>query len=107
MSIFEYNEEEEMRKLREAEREIWQRRGRMEGQAKGIAEGRVEGRVEGKAESVLEVLELYEQVPEYVKKRISEEKDIEILSAWLKEAARAGSLEKFMEKTGLKVPENQ
>ena len=46
-------------------------------------------------------------VPEYVKKRISEEKDIEILSAWLKEAVRAGSLEKFMEKTGLKVPENQ
>ena len=107
MSIFEYNEEEEMRKLREAEREIWQRRGRIEGQAKGIAEGRVEGRVEGKAESVLEVLELYEQVPEYVKKRISEEKDIEILSAWLKEAVRAGSIETFLEKTGLKVPENQ
>ena len=111
MSIFEYNEEEEMRKLREAEREIWQRRGRIEGQAKGIAEGRVEGRaegrVEGKAESVLEVLELYEQVPEYVKKRISEEKDFEILSAWLKEAVRAGSIETFLEKTGLKVPENQ
>ena len=99
MSIFEYNEEEEMRKLREAEREIWQRRGK--------AEGKAEGKTEGKAESVLEVLELYEQVPEYVKKRISEEKDIEILSAWLKEAVRAGSLEKFMEKTGLKVPENQ
>ena len=99
MSIFEYNEEEEMRKLREAEREIWQRRGK--------AEGKAEGKTEGKAESVLEVLELYEQVPEYVKKRILEEKDIEILSAWLKEAVRAGSLEKFMEKTGLKVPENQ
>ena len=95
MSIFEYNEEEEMRKLREAEREIWQRRGK------------AEGKTEGKAESVLEVLELYEQVPEYVKKRISEEKDIEILSAWLKEAVRAGSIETFLEKTGLKVPENQ
>ena len=95
MSIFEYNEEEEMRKLREAEREIWQRRGK------------AEGKTEGKAESVLEVLELYEQVPEYVKKRISEEKDIEILSAWLKEAVRAGSMETFWEKTGLKVPENQ
>ena len=110
MSIFEYNEEEEMRKLREAEREIWQRRGRMEGQAKGIAEGRVEGRaegrVEGKAESVLEVLELYEQVPEYVKKRISEEKDIEILSAWLKEAAKAESVEDFLENTGLKESQN-
>lgn len=95
MSIFEYNEEEEMRKLREAEWEIWQRRGK------------AEGKTEGKAESVLEVLELYEQVPEYVKKRISEEKDIEILSAWLKEAVRAGSMETFLEKTGLKVPENQ
>ena len=103
MSIFEYNEEEEMRKLREAEREIWQRRGKAEGKT----EGKAEGRVEGKAESVLEVLELYEQVPEYVKKRISEEKDIEILSAWLKEAVRAGSIETFLEKTGLKVPENQ
>ena len=103
MSIFEYNEEEEMRKLREAEWEIWQRRGKAEGKT----EGKAEGRVEGKAESVLEVLELYEQVPEYVKKRISEEKDIEILSAWLKEAVRAGSMETFLEKTGLKVPENQ
>ena len=46
-------------------------------------------------------------VPEYVKKRILEEKDIVILSAWLKEAVRAGSMETFLEKTGLKVPENQ
>ena len=46
-------------------------------------------------------------VTEYVKKRILAENDIKILSAWLKEAARAGSMEKFLEKTGLKVPENQ
>ena len=56
---------------------------------------------------MLEVLELYGQVPEYVKKRILEENDIEILSAWLKEATRAGSIEKFLEKTGLNVPENK
>ena len=87
MSIFEYNEEEEMKKLREGEREIWQRRV--------------------KAESVLEVLELYGQVPEYVKRRISGEYNIEILSAWLKEAAKAGSIEKFLEKTGLKPPEDE
>ena len=91
MSIFKYNEEEEVRKLREAEREIWQRRGK----------------AEGKAESVLEVLELYEQVPEYVKRRILEENNIKILSSWLKEAARAESMKKFLEKTGLKVPENK
>ena len=31
MSIFEYNEEEEMRKLREGEREIWEKRGKAKG----------------------------------------------------------------------------
>ena len=70
MSIFEYNEEEEMRKLREGEREIWQRRV--------------------KAESVLEVLELYGQVPEYVRMRILKEDNIQQLSTWLKEAAKSG-----------------
>ena len=84
MSIFEYNEEEEMRKLREGEREIWERRG--------------------KAESVLEVLELYGQVPEYVRMRILKEDNIQQLSAWLKEAEKAESIEDFQEKTGLKEP---
>ena len=84
MSIFEYNEKEEMRKLREGEREIWEKRG--------------------KAESVLEVLELYGQVPEYVRMRILKEDNIQQLSAWLKEAAKAESIEDFQEKTGLKEP---
>ena len=84
MSIFEYNEEEEMRKLREGEWEIWERRG--------------------KAESVLEVLELYGQVPVYVRMRILKEDNIQQLSAWLKEAAKAESIEDFQEKTGLKEP---
>ena len=78
MSIFEYNEEEEMRKLREGEREIWERRV--------------------KAESVLEVLELYGQVPEYVRMRILKEDNIQQLSTWLKEAAKAESLEEFLKK---------
>ena len=82
MSIFDYNEKEEMRKLREGEREIWEKRG--------------------KAESVLEVLELYGQVPEYVRMRILKEDNIQQLSAWLKEAAKAESIEDFLEKTGLK-----
>ena len=88
MSIFEYNEEEEMRKLRKGEQEI----------------GEKKGEIKGKAESVLEVLEVYGQVPEYVKKRILEENDIRLLSAWLKEAAKAESIEDFQEKTGLKEP---
>ena len=36
-----------------------------------------------------------------------EENNIKILSSWLKEAARAESMKKFLEKTGLKVPENK
>ena len=94
MSIFEYNEEEEMRKLREGEHQI------------GKEEGKVEGKAEGKAESVLEVLELYGQVPEYAEKRILEEDDIKLLSVWLKEAAKAGSVEGFLKKTGLKEDQN-
>ena len=87
MSIFEYNEEEEMRKLREGEREIWQRRV--------------------KAESVLEVLELYGQVPEYVRMRILREDNMQQLSSWLKEAVKAESLEAFLEKTGLRESPNR
>ena len=95
MSIFEYNEEEEMRKLRKGEQEIGEKRGEIKG---------IKGKIKGKAESVLEVLEVYGQVPEYVKKRILEENDIGLLSAWLKEAAKAESIEDFQEKTGLKEP---
>ena len=94
MSIFEYNEEEEMRKLRKGEQEIGEKRGEIKGEIKG--------KIKGKAESVLEVLEVYGQVPEYVKKRILEENDIGLL--WLKEAAKAESIEDFQEKTGLKEP---
>ena len=86
MSIFEYNEEEEMKKLRRGEQEIGERRGK----------------VEGKAESVLEVLALHGQVPEYVKSHILAEDNMEVLSSWLKDAAKAESIEDFLEKTGLK-----
>ena len=67
---------------------------------------RIRRYADGKAESVLEVLEVYGQVPEYVERRILGEKDIEILSAWLKEAAKAESVEDFLENTGLKESQN-
>ena len=82
MSIFEYNEEEEMRKLREAEREIWQRRGK----------------AEGKAEFVLELLEELGTVPDDLRKEILAERDLEKLSAWHKLAARCGTIEEFYRK---------
>ena len=80
-----------MRKLREGEREIWERRGK----------------AEGKAETVLEVLEMYGQVPEYVRMRILREDNMQQLSSWLKEAVKAESLEAFLEKTGLRESPNR
>lgn len=39
--------------------------------------------------------------PEALQTRIESEKDLQILTSWLKAAARADSLEEFQEKTGL------
>ena len=89
VSIFEYNEEEELKKLRRAEFRS------------GKEEGRVEGKAEGKAESVLLLLELKGNVPEYLKGRILAETDDALLEAWLRAAAEAETVEAFMRETGL------
>ena len=95
MSIFEYNEEEEMRKLREGEREIWEKRGKIKGQ------------VEGLARSCLFALESHGTVPEWLKKRIMEETDPEPVEEWMRAAITTDSVEDFLGKTGLKAPENE
>lgn len=59
MSIFEYNQEEEMKKIRAAEYSV----GEEAGIEKGRVLGRVEGKAEGKAEAVLELLEVLGEVP--------------------------------------------
>ena len=41
MSIFEYNEEEEMRKLRKGEQEIGEKRGEIKGEIKGKIKGEI------------------------------------------------------------------
>ena len=69
MSILEYNEEEELKKIRASERrggydDGWNA-GRIEGEAAGKIVGRIEGeavgkkagRIEGKKEALLEILE--------------------------------------------------
>ena len=85
MSIFEYNEEEEMRKLREGEREIWEKRGK----------------AEGKAEDLLLILEFRWTVPGWLKERIFQETDALQLESWMKAAMSAGTMKDFLEKTGL------
>ncbi len=89
MSIFEYNEEEEMRKLREGEREIWEKRGKAKGKAKG------------KAEDLLLILEFRWTVPGWLKERIFQEAGALQLESWMKAAMSVGTMKDFLEKTGL------
>ena len=85
MSILEYDREEELKKLRDAEYE----------------NGKTDGRAEGKAEALLLILEFRRKVPGWLKARIFQETDAPCLESWMKEAMRAGTLEDFLEKTGL------
>ncbi len=97
VSIFEYNEEEELKKLRRAEFQS----GMEEGIARGIEQGLIRGKAEGKAESVLLLLEMKGSVPEHLRERMIAETDTALLMDWLRTAAEVGSVEAFMEKTGL------
>ena len=97
VSIFEYNEEEELKKLRRAEFQS----GMEEGIAQGIEQGLVQGKAEAKAESVLLALEMKGSVPERLRRRICSETDSALLENWLRLAIEAGTIEIFMQKTGL------
>ena len=84
MSIFEYNEEAHMKSIRE----------------EGYDEGEIAGRIMGRAEDILELLEDYGQIPQKLRDRICAEKNLDVLKQWLKEAAKAASLEEFVDKMG-------
>ena len=53
---------------------------------------------QGKADDVLELLGELGQVPEPLRIRVTSQKDVSILSAWLKLAARADSIEEFLDR---------
>ncbi|MDO4332489.1 MAG: hypothetical protein Q4C58_07335 [Eubacteriales bacterium] len=80
MSIFEYNEEEEMRKIRKAEYEC--------------------GLEEGRAKDILLLLEDLGNISKELHDRIMQTRDQELLGKWLKLAARAKSIEDFAEAVG-------
>ena len=90
----------------------WEKRERLirmeeyaDGEAAGIQKGKAAGLREGKAvgirDSLLELLQEFGDIPEALQTRIESEKDLQVLTSWLKVAARADSLEEFQEKTGL------
>lgn len=72
MSIFEYNEEEELKKIRVSEFQV------------------------GKAESVLELLEESGSLSDELRNRILREKNPAQLTKWLKTAAKASSIDDFI-----------
>ena len=82
MSIFEYNEEAVFEVVRKDEYE------------KGLQEGIIAG----KAGDILELLEDVGAVPEEVREKISHETNLEILKRWHKQAAKAESIDAFVEK---------
>ena len=60
-----------------------------------IADGKMEGKIEGKIESILEFLGELGHVPEQIVEYINLQDDIDVLSRWLKLAAKAGSIAEF------------
>ena len=82
----------------------WEKRERlirMEEYADGEAAGIQKGKAVGIRDSLLELLQEFGDIPEALQTRIESEKDLQVLTSWLKVAARADSLEEFQEKTGL------
>ena len=107
MSILEYNEEEEIKKIRASERrggydDGWSagnEAGRIEGEAAGKIAGRIEGEAIGKLEErkrvILEILEQKGKITEVLKEKIQNQNDMAILKDWLQEACTIESIEEF------------
>lgn len=61
-----------------------------------LRDERAEGKAEGKAEDVLELLEELGDVPESMRDKIATETNLELLTKWLRFAAKADSLDEFL-----------
>ncbi len=84
MSIFECDEEEIMRGIRE---DVFEH---------GLEKGRSEGRTEGRTESILDLLNERGTIPEELRQSILQESNSETLRKWLKLAAKVDSIEEFI-----------
>ena len=87
MSILEYNEEEEIKKIRASER-----RG---GYDDGWNAGNEVGKIEGKKEALLEILEEKGEITGLLKKKIHDQNDMTILKSWIQKACMIDSIEEF------------
>ncbi len=69
--------------------------GYHEGVLDGEARGEVRGEARGKADAILEILSDIGYISDELKETICQEKDLQKLTAWVKLAARAGSIDEF------------
>ncbi len=92
MSIFECDEEEIIRGIREDEFE----QGKTEGIIEGKSKGRSEGETIGRAKSILELLNECGIIPEELSQCILQESNPETLKKWLKLAAKVDSIDEFI-----------
>lgn len=81
--LFEYDEEEVLKFLRQEEYEI------------GLEEGAASGKAKGIAESIIELLGMKGKVSRELRERIYGESNPDILRKWLLEAAASDSIEMF------------
>ena len=103
MSILEYNEEEEIKKIRASERrggydDGWSagnEAGRIEGEAAGRIEGEAIGKLEERKRVILEILEQKGKITETLKEKIQNQNDMTVLKDWLQEACTIDSIEEF------------
>lgn len=101
MTHLDYTWEKRERLIRMEEYADGKAEGMREGEAAGIREGEAVGKLKGKIDSLLEILQELGDVPEALQTRIKSEKDLQVLTSWLKAVARADSVEEFQAKAGL------
>ena len=65
------------------------------GMKRGMERGIERGMERGMERAVLSLLEDLGEIPEDLRKRITEQKDLEILNSWIKKAAKAKTVEDF------------
>ena len=88
-------------------REEGRAEGKEEGRAEGKAEGMEVGKAAGKADDVLQLLNIRGVVPKELEQIIRAQRDLEILSDWHLTAARAESVDAFLTKTGIQIPDRR
>ena len=101
VSIFEYDEEDVLRQIREDEfaqgEEYGVRKGVEQGVEQGVKQGVKQGRTLATVENTLELLEDLAPVDDSLKDLIQSQTDLTLLKKWHKLAARADSIEAFKE----------